>query len=408
MGFSIDPHSLPSERQAALDELFADIADASGEVEPIRPDEYALRRRRLAELLGQGSADAYLCEGGATMRYLTGMATGRSERLVGLVVPASGDPFWIAPAFEQSRIEGLVGAADGPGGAVLPWDEHEYPYRPLAAALAERRVERLALDPDLRFRFAAGCAQAMGQDRIVDGLPLCTELRGRKDDHELALLRRANELTQAAIVRTAETLEPGTTNRELAERVTWVQHRMGLKGIWNLSLIGPAGAFPHGEERERTMEIGTPLLVDTGGALHGYQSDNTRSWVLGGKPDGHFTKLWNLVRDAQRAAFEALGPGRPCAGPDTAARAVIDAGGYGPGYRCFTHRLGHGIGTEGHEGPYCDGGSDVAMQPGMTFSNEPGIYLPGELGLRIEDIVAVTPDGGDHFGTWQVGPESPA
>ncbi|MFT7676468.1 MAG: Xaa-Pro dipeptidase [Planctomycetota bacterium] len=407
MGFSIDPRSLSPERRAQLDELFGDLTDQRASVDAITPEERRARIARLAAGLSDAGVDAYLCEGGATMRYLIGQATGRSERLVGLVIPASGEPFWIVPAFEQSRIEALMAAGDG-AHCVLPWDEHEYPYAPLARAMQERRIERLALDPDLRYRFVAGCARELGRQALVDGLGLVTELRGIKDEHEIALLRRANELTQLAQRRVAQTLEPGLTSTDLAERATWAQHRLGLTDIWNLSLLGPAGAFPHGEERVRSMQTGTPILLDTGGCLHGYQSDNTRSWVLGGKPDSEYRKLWHLVRDAQRAAFDALKPDAHCGSADDAARAVLERGGYGPGYTYLTHRLGHGIGTEGHEGPYLDGGAQDRLRPGMCFSNEPGIYLPGNLGLRIEDIMVVTADGADHFGTWQQGPESAA
>jgi Xaa-Pro aminopeptidase len=131
------------------------------------------------------------------------------------------------------------------------------------------------------------------------------------------------------------------------------------------------------------------------------KSDNTRTWVVGGEPGDAVQRAWDAVRDAQQRAFDAVAPGVRCDAVDRVARDAIDRAGYGPGYRTFTHRLGHGIGLEGHEAPYFDGGSDTVLVPGMTLSNEPGIYLPGELGVRLEDIVAVTEDGAEHFGTWQ-------
>lgn len=396
-------HISPEDR-ARLDELFSDITDRSGEVAPISADERAARRERLGALLRKRGLDAFVIEPGTTMTYLTGVGWESWERLFALVVTADGELFWICPNFESSRARIM---AEEPGGEIVTWEENEYPYAPLAAAFASRRVERVALEPWLRLRFADGIASAHGRERVEVGQDLLVELRGRKDEHEISILRHANEFTQEAICKVARTLEPGATTSEIAMRLTVAQERMGLTGIWNLSLIGPAGAFPHGEDRERTLEDGDVLLVDTGGKLHGYGSDNTRTWAQGGRPSERFSGIWHTVRDAQKAAFEAIRPGAACRTVDEAARAVIDASGYGSGYGVFTHRLGHGIGLDGHEDPYFDGGSSVPMEAGMTFSNEPGIYLPGEFGVRVEDIVAVTEDGADHFGSWQAGPESP-
>lgn len=392
------------EDRARLDELFTGLVDRSGELAPVSDEERAARRERLARLLGERDLGAFLCEGGSTLRYLTGVEWGHSERLFALVVLADGGHFWLAPGFERERAELVTTKA---GGEIVPWPEDAHPYAPLAAELDARSVERAALEPWLRHRFAHGIAEALGPGRATIGSELLLALRGRKDGHELALLRHANELTQEAICAVAETLEPGVTSSELGLRLTVAQERLGLTGIWHLALIGPGGALPHGDGRERTLQDGDPILVDTGGALHGYQSDNTRSWVLGGRPSQRFQHIWHTVRDAQRAAFEAIRPGRVCREVDRTARAVIEAAGYGADYEALTHRLGHGIGMDGHEDPYFDGGSLVELAPGMTFSDEPGIYLRGELGLRIEDIVCVTPEGADHFGRWQAGPEAP-
>lgn len=394
----------PGEERARLDELFAALEDESASVAPVADAERAARRERLARLLAERGLDALLVESGTTLRYLTGVEWGQSERLFGLVVTAGGDALWIAPGFEEARARLATARA---GGELLLWREHEYPFAPLAAELAARRCARLAVDPWLRHAFADGMARELGPEGVSSGAAVVAALRGVKDEHELAILRRANELTQRAIQAVAESLEPGVTSTEIGKRLTVAQERLGLAKVWNLSLIGPAAAFPHGDGRETVLRDGDAILIDTGGRLHGYHSDNTRSWVQGGRPSARFERIWHLVRDAQKAAFEALQPGTPCAAADRAARAVIEAGGFGPGYAAFTHRLGHGIGMDGHEDPYLDGGSSVVLAPGMTFSDEPGVYLPGELGLRIEDIVCVTADGADHFGGWQAGPAAP-
>ena len=184
--------------------------------------------------------------------------------------------------------------------------------------------------------------------------------------------------------------------------------RLGLTDHWDLSLIGPAAAYPHGENRDLELKRGDVLLVDTGGALHGYQSDCMRTWVFDGTPSEYVARVWNCVRDAELAAFEAIAPGVRAGDVDLVARRLLEGHGLTEGYTTFTHRLGHGIGMEGHEDPYFDSGSEVILATGMTLSDEPGIYLPGEFGVRIEDIVAVTADGAEHFGSWQLTPTSPA
>ncbi|MBC8406873.1 MAG: aminopeptidase P family protein [Planctomycetes bacterium] len=398
---------------AAADELFSHLSNQSTSVEPIQRHEYQARVARLAGLLKESPYDAMVAEGGATMRYLTGMTWGHSERLFALIITADGEQFWLCPHFEADRarlkIEANNGNGDlvGPGGQIVTWHENEYPFAPLAAAMGERNVDRIAVEPSLRHRFAHGFAEEMGAYRVGIGLDLLVELRGRKDVHELQLLRRVNELTQQGIAAAAEHIKPGMTGADISRLMRQAQSKLGLTGIWDLSLIGEASAYPHGGSAGHKLRSGEVLLVDTGGTLHGYQSDNTRSWVPDGAIPDKVNLVWNIVRDAQKAAFDAIRPGDQCHVVDRAARELIVAKGFGPGHEFFSHRLGHGIGTEGHEDPYFDGGSKVQMASGMTFSNEPGIYILGEFGIRIEDVVVVTDEGSDHFGEWQTSPRFP-
>jgi len=394
--------------EAELDELLADLTDRSGEYEPIRPDERAARRVRLASLLESAGLDALLVEPGPTLDYLAGVGWGRSERLFALVVDADARCLWVTPAFERPRAEDRIRAAGAPLDEVVAWDEHEYAWRPLAAALAARGVERVAVEPSSRLFVHERLAEAFGRERVVSGAAVVRELRGTKDPHELKLMRGACELTQLAIAKVAERLEPGTTDRRIGQTITRAQERLGLGGTWILPLLGPDAAYPHGSPSGRRLARGMGILVDTGGSLHGYQSDITRTWVFDAPPTAAFERAWSTVRDAQVKGFEALRPGARCADADAAARAVIVGAGYGEGYAAFGHRLGHGIGMEGHEEPYLDGGNELALAPGMTFSDEPGIYVAGELGIRLEDIVVVTPQGADHFGEWQRHPRFPA
>ncbi|MFT5049350.1 MAG: Xaa-Pro dipeptidase [Chlamydiales bacterium] len=399
--------SAAQDERGALKELFAHLSDQRSSVEPISSAERAARRARLAGVMDRAGVDALVMEAGATMTYLSGIRWGHSERLFALVVLASGKHFWVCPAFEAERARLSIEAEDGPGGEILTWQEHEYPFEPLASALREHGAVRLGVEPSLRQRFVAGMQAAHGPENVGTALDVVVELRGRKDEHEQALLRRANELTQQAIVAANEHVREGMTRTQVAALMRTAQQTLGLESVWTLALVGPASAYPHGGAHQPPLERGDVILVDTGGSLHGYQSDNTRSWIFDAPVPARVEEVWNVVRDAQKLAFEAIRPGRPCRDIDRVARARIGAGGFGSGYETFTHRLGHGIGLEGHEDPYFDGGSDVILAPGMTLSNEPGIYLYGEFGIRIEDIVVVTASGADHYGTWQRSPASP-
>ncbi len=396
-----------ADENARIDDELADLSDQSDSVEPIRPGERAERRVRAGRLLASMGLDAILMEGGGTLTYLADMHWGKSERLFAMILLADGTHFWICPAFEASRARLSIDAPDGPRGEILAWQEHEHPYQPLASALRERKVSRLAIEPGLRHGFVHELGGALEGGTIASGRAFVVALRAQKDPHELEILRRANELTQQAIAAVSKTLVPGLSGADIGRRMDRAHRRLGFSSPWNLSLIGAAAALPHGDPDAHPLERGDVVLIDTGGSFHGYQSDITRTWVFDGTPAGTVLSAWHAVRDAQQRAFDALRPGRACREIDAVARARIDELGYGPGYRTFTHRLGHGIGVEGHEDPYFDGGSAVVLAPGMTLSNEPGIYLPGEFGVRIEDIVAITPDGADHFGDWQRSPSSP-
>jgi Xaa-Pro dipeptidase len=399
-------------------ERFADLSDATRGAEPITEADRAARRARLGRLLAERGLDALICEGGATMSYLTGVGWGRSERLFALVVDANGRHFWLCPAFEESKARLATDGAGRPCGDYVTWQEDEYAFRPLCAELRARGVKKLAIEPAFRHGFVdriAAAARADGsfaelaaQGVLVSGAELVVALRGCKDAKELALLRRANELTKQALVRVAEELRPGMDGAAVGSLVNAAHRKLGMTGPWNLSLVGPAAALPHGDASRQPLAEGDVLLIDCGAGFLGYQSDITRTWVPFGKAPAEVERAWNDVRDAQRAAFDALRPGRRCREIDAAARAAIEARGWPGGFGVFTHRLGHGIGMEGHEDPYFDGGSEVVLAEGMTLSNEPGIYLPGRFGVRIEDIVHVTRDGAGVFGDWQRGVGSPA
>lgn len=394
------------ERREAIEQKLGGYAAPPA---PLSVADRAAFRQRLTGLLAEEGVDALLIEPGGTLEYLTGVSFHGSERLMAAAALADGSFVWISPAFEASRVEALCTAASGSNelaANVIPWSEHENAAEIFAAALRERGLSKVAADPDVRSRFLLPIGDALGAP-VSSGAALARKLRGVKTDREMEILRSAQERTQAAIRAVYEVTEPGMRSSEVGRLAHHAQHVLGLNGTWDLSLAGPSGAYPHGDSVDRELETGSVMLLDTGGRLHGYCSDTTRTWVVGAAPNDEVQKVWDAVRAAQLAGYAAMKPGARTGDADTAARKALADAGFDGGYGHLSHRLGHGIGAEIHEPPYLDGGSDVLMEPGMCFTNEPGIYQPGRFGLRIEDICYITEDGADHFGQWQEGPAAP-
>jgi len=387
----------PADPWAALDG-FCDGID------PPDDRERQQHRQQLQKVLFDTGHDALVVEPGATLQYLGGVRWGRSERPFLLVVPRDGDPWWVVPAFEERKAREQLGEA-----RVRVWQEHEDPYARVDEVLREQGLtERaVAVDEQLRHFVVQGLRDAMGEGRVVDGSALVQAQRMRKRPAELGRLRRANEATKAALrLVAAEGIRPGMRQSELAVAIRAAQLRAGLTDVWVLALFGPNAAFPHGTAQDRALAEDDLVLVDTGGSLHGYRSDITRTWAPGTVAP-RAQQAWSVVASAQRAALDRIRPGVTCGEVDAAARAVIESAGFGSDYERFTHRLGHGIGLEVHEHPYLVRDATQVLEPGMTMSDEPGIYEPGRFGIRIEDIVAVTEDGHEVFGPMVDGLEAP-
>lgn len=347
----------------------------------VAPAEYAARVRGVAAALKTAGLDALVLEPGPNMLYLTGVRWGRSERPFLCMLRADGAHAWVCPAFEERSAGERLPA----GSEVLLWQEHEDPFALVAGFVGARA--RVAVDSDARGFIYAGIRRLVA-GTIVDDGPIAS-VRLRKTAAELDRLRRANEATKAAIAAASVNLQPGMTQSAFAAELTAAQQAAGLDQVWCLALFGPAASFPHGTEEDRVLAEDDVVLVDTGGALHGYRSDVSRTWAVG-SATAAFAEAWNAVVEAQAAALQQIRDGVSCSAPDAVARSVIDAAGHGAGYEHFTHRLGHGIGLQVHEPPYLRPDNAFVLRPGMTVSNEPGIYVPGEFGVRIEDIVAVT------------------
>jgi len=343
---------------------------------------------------------------GSSLTYFTGAEWWLSERFFGMVLFQAGDPVWVTPAFERDRALEQIRIGDD----VRAWEEDASPWRLVAGALGDRGVAtgRVGIGETMPFVFSDGIAQAAPAARLISGTPVTAGCRMVKDGHERALMDRANEITRRAHRAVFAALQEGTTVEEARAWCAAAHRRLGVEG-GALVLFGKDAGFPHGTTSPQALGPGDVVLIDGGGSLHGYSSDITRTGVFGAPPTDRQRRIWDLVRKAQGAAFDAARPGVECQAVDAAARRVIEEGGFGPGYRYLTHRLGHGIGLDGHEWPYMVRGSTTRLAPGMTFTDEPGIYIPGELGIRHEDTLIVTEGGCDNLGgAWSGTPEDPA
>ncbi len=370
---------------------FSKVANLAASARPLDSGERARHRQRVQQALAATGIDALLVEPGRTMLYLSGVSWSPSERLFLLILPAQGPPRWIAPAFEEARARERIGA----DAEVALWQEHEDPHRLLARLVPGSGP--VAVDPAMRQLIAASAQRVLAPRPVVSGSDAIRDARMVKSAPELALLEQANVITKRCLSLVATMVHGGMTEAEVADLMIAAQTTAGLRDPYALVLFGPNASFPHGTGQRRQLRAGDLVLIDTGGELHGYHSDITRTFGFGRVSD-QARRAFDTVLAAQRAAFEQLRPGTPCERADRAARTVIEAAGFGADYRSFTHRLGHGIGLEGHEEPYLVRGNPLPLAAGMTVSNEPGVYLPGTLGVRIEDIAAITSDGCRVFG----------
>ncbi len=357
-------------------------------VRGLGPEVYLSRLDRLRSLLNERGVDGLLLESSINLRYLTQIEFGRSERLFLVWLPAWGEPSVVCPAFEEARAR--EGATRVAVATFRAWREEDDPYRRVAEVLAEAgaRTGTIAIEPTTRFFVAQGVARVAPAAALVDGAPLLDSMRMVKTPAEIALQRKAIEVTERAFEEAFATTRAGHTESDLGAAISRSMGELGTGG-GALVLFGPNAAYPHGTAKREAARDGTVLLCDGGTDVQGYKSDITRTRVLG-SPSAQVREVWQIVHAAQAAGFKAAGPGVPCQEVDRAARRVIEEAGYG---EFFTHRLGHGIGMEGHEHPYLVEGNTRLLMPGHTTTVEPGIYIPGKFGVRIEDMIVVTESG---------------
>ena len=380
----------------------AALQSRAAEAKPITADERRQRLERARQLMQQNKLDAIFLFGGTSLVYFTGIDWWNSERLFALVLPQKGTPFLVCPAFEEGRArEQIAKGPLDPDTDVLTWQEDESPYERVAQGLRARGIGagNLGIEERVTYVFSSGVAQAAPQLTLSSATPVTAGCRMIKSEHELALMRLANQVTLAAYKAAYQALKPGMTQDDFAALVATAHSRLGFKGEASVQ-VGEYSALPHGSATPQVVREGTILLIDGGCSVEGYASDISRTFVLG-KPAGpaadKMRRVFDIVHQAQAAALAAAKPGVEAQSVDAAARQVIDSAGFGPNYAHFTHRLGHGIGMDGHEWPYLVRGDTLALAPAMCFSDEPGIYLRGEFGVRLEDDMHITADGAQLF-----------
>ncbi len=348
--------------------------------------DHGARLRRAQRAAADAGIGALLVSPGADLRYLTGYDAIALERLTCLVLAPTGDPVLVVPALEQAA------ALASPAGAlrIVTWQETDDPYA-LVASLLGPAVGRVAVDDLMWAAKVLALRAAMPRVEQVAAGVVLRELRMRKSAQEVAWLRDAGAAIDRVHARMGEWLRVGRTEREVGRDIAAAIVAEGHSSVdFVIVASGPNGASPHHELSDRVIESGEAVVVDIGGTTEaGYCSDSTRVYALG-SPRADFLASYEVLREAQRVACERVRPGVTCASVDKAARDVITEAGYG---EQFIHRTGHGIGLQSHEEPYIVAGNELLLEPGMAFSIEPGIYVPGVHGARIEDIVVCTAAG---------------
>ena len=377
------------------------LKNRSHEAVPITAAERQHRIERARELLAQNKLAALTVTGGTTLEYFLGVPAYQSERLFAWTLPAAGDPFIVCPTFEAGRVhEALSASPNGATTRVYTWSEDEDPYALLAKSLKAATPSSLplALDERVQYVFADRIAQAVAPRSTTSGIPVVAGCRSIKSPAELALMQLANDITLSVYKAVYESCSPGMTNRQFTSLVDAAYTRCGVRGEASCQ-VADFSAQPHGSPTPQVIRENQIILIDDGCYVQGYQSDLSRSFVYG-KPTDRQKRVFDVVHQAQAAALAAARPGVPMQDVDAAARNVITAAGFGPDYKHFTHRVGHGIGMDMHEWYYLVRGNTRLLEANMTFSDEPGIYLPDDpepFGIRLEDDMHITESGAKLF-----------
>ena len=381
---------------AAVPPAIAALESMKDQMVPITDAERMARIDKARQLMTEQRLDAMVLCGGTSLKYFTNMDWGLSERLLAVVIPAKGSAFIVSPAFERDRaMEQVQSGPLGKSTEVMIWQEHESPYPLVAAGLKARGAATgtIGFEETVRYVFSDGIAHAMPAARFTSATGATAGCRMRKSPAELALMRLAGRVTLKAYEAAFKSMKEGMSQNEFAGLVRLAHQKLGFSGGAGVQ-VGKYSALPHGSITPQVIHEGTILLIDGGCSVDGYESDLSRTFVLGRATD-RMKKVFDIELAAQTAALKAARPGVPTGSVDAAARKVITDAGFGPDYAHFTHRVGHGLGMDGHEWPYLVKDNPLPLEPGMTFSDEPGIYIVGEFGVRLEDDMIITENGAE-------------
>jgi len=375
----------------------ANLKSMKDQAKPITREERAQRQQRARELMKANGLDAILLMEGTSLTYFSGIRWWGGERLFAMVLPASGAAFYVCPAFEEGRArEQISTAPEGASPDVRTWQEDDSPYLRVAQGLKDRGISgTLGIEETVRSVFREGIGNAAPQVKLSSATPVTAGCRMIKSDHEVALMRLAAKVTLTAYEAAYKALQTGMTQQQFQAMVEKAHSQLGFEGGADAQ-VGEYSAFPHGSVAPQVIREGTIVLMDGGCRVEGYTSDISRTFVLG-KATDKMKSVFDIVHSAQSAALKTARPGLECQAIDAAARKVITDGGYGPDYKFFTHRVGHGMGMDGHEWPYLVRGNKHPLAANMTFSDEPGIYIRGEFGVRLEDDMHITENGAELF-----------
>jgi Xaa-Pro dipeptidase len=387
-----------AEADESLPASISQLKSRKAEAKPITREERQQRQEQARRLMRENGLDAILLMEGTSLRYFAGIRWWGGERMFALVLPVKGSAFYVCPGFEEGRArEQIANAPDGAQPDLRIWQEDERPYERVAQGLKDRGMAtgKFGLEETVRFVFAEGVRKAAAQATIASATPVTAGCRMIKSAHEIALMRLAAQVTLAAYEAAYRAVKDGMTQQQLEELLQKAHEQLGFSGGADVQ-VGEFSAFPHGSVTPQVVHEGTIVLMDGGCSVEGYDSDITRTFVLG-KATDKMKQVFDIVHRAQSAALAAARPGVECGSIDAAARKVVTDGGYGPDYKYFAHRLGHGLGMDGHEWPYLVRGNPTRLQANMTTSNEPGIYIRGEFGVRLEDDMHITESGAELF-----------
>ena len=387
--------------------LFDDLTNMTNDVVPISVQEREARIKKAQRLMVEQKIGALILDAGTSMDYFTGVRWGQSERTLAAIIPANGEVKYVCPGFEESRFRELIKI----GKDVYVWQEDESPYKQIANAIKDSGFQsgNIAIEERLRFFIFDGVKKVAPQFNYVSGDPVTVSCRMIKSSAEIALMQKANDITTAAILVGIKNFKEGMSQGEVAAIITGAQRQLGKDGGFALVLFGEASAFPHGTTHPQKLKRGDIVLMDCGCQVEGYNSDITRTVVFGAAPTKRQLEIWNLEKRSQAAGFAAAKLGAACHEVDAAARKVITDAGFGPGYKLpgLPHRTGHGIGMDGHEWGNMVKGNQQLLQPGMCFSIEPTISIPGEFGVRLEDCAYMTEAGAKWFSSPAVSIDQP-